>query len=128
MTARLVEANDLANIKQWALTGWDTEYSEDLFPAMGLIVDDIAAVFIYRTDSKVCFIENMVSNREACPVEKDRALDVLLKDAFSMAKDLGFKVAYATTNNPKVISRAIHHGVQIDIKHTLLTKYLTDPS
>lgn len=125
MRVRMYEPEDYATIKAWAADGWDTEYNQDFFPTIGFVVDGIAAIFLYQTDSKVCFLENMISNPEACPIQKDVALDLLLKEAFSLAKDLGYRVAYATTNNPKVITRAIKHGVEIEIKHTLLTKNLT---
>lgn len=128
MIVRRYMPRDFEQIKEWALTGFDTEYDSNQFPKTGFIVDGIAAFFLYRTDSTVCFLENMISNREACPIMKDKALDLLLEAAFKEAKAQGFKVAYATTNNPKVISRAIKHRVQIDIKHTLLTKNLNDLS
>lgn len=128
MQVREFAENDFSQICNWAQTGYDTEYCLDFFPKTGLIVDGIAAIFLYSTDSKVCFLENMISNREADKEQKDIALDLLLESAFKKAKDLGFRVVYASTNNTKVIVRAFKHGCSADFKYTLLTKHLNDPS
>ncbi len=125
MIVRAYEPKDFAQISHWAKTHWDTDYSEDQFPKTGFIVDDVAAFFMYTTDSTVCFLENMVSNREACPVTRDRAIELLILKAFDHARAHGFKVAYAVTDNPKVIVRASIHNCTFKPKQTLITKNLT---
>jgi hypothetical protein len=128
MQVRRYEPEDYAQISQWALDGWDTDYTEDQFPKTGLIVDGIAALFLYSTDSSICFLENMISNKKSDPDLKEEALNLLMGSMLELANELGFKVAYATTRNSKVIVRAIKHGCKIEINQTLLTKNLNDPS
>jgi hypothetical protein len=125
MIVRNYEPSDFETVKGWAQAGYDTEYTAEQFPKTGFIVPDIAALFLYSTDSTVCFLENMISNREADKEEKSKALDLLISKAFSAAKEKGFSVAYATTGNLSVIVRAMKHGAHMETKQVLLTKNLS---
>ncbi len=110
----------------WA---WGLQYNEDyrieLFPDVGFIVDGVAAYFLYQTDSKVCWLENMVSNKKADPKIKDEAIQKISIAILQEAKDLGFKVAYATTDNVSVIKRAVTLGAKARSAQILLTKDLS---
>jgi hypothetical protein len=128
MQVRRYEPSDFAQISEWALDGYNNDYTEEQFPKTGFIVDGVAAYFLYSTDSSVCFLENMIANKKVEPMDKDQALKLLIEAILAEAKALGFKVAYATTGIPSVIFRAVTYGAIPMPKQTLLTKNLTDPS
>lgn len=127
MQVRRYHINDFDQIQKWA-EAWHTSYSKEQFPSVGFIVDGIAAYFLYQTDSEVCFLENLISNREVDQKIRHIAIEMIIDAILKEAKEHGFKVAYATTNIPSVIVRAIEHGAKADFKQTLLTKNLNDPT
>ena len=124
MQVRRYEPKDFAQIAQWALEGYNVDYSEDQFPKTGFIVDGVAAYFLYSTDSSVCFLENMISNKAADRMDKHLALNLIIDAILKEAADLGFKIAYGTTDIPSVIYRATTWGAKAKPKQTVLTKYL----
>jgi len=100
------------------------DYRIDQFPETGFIVDGVAAYFLYKTDSSVCWLENMISNKKADPQTKDEAIQKLAIAILHEAKVQGFKVAYATTDNVSVIKRAVTLGAKAKTAQILLTKDL----
>lgn len=129
MTVRPYEPRDFPQIAKWAKDGYNTEYQEDQFPATGFIVDGVAAYFLYSTDSSICYLENLISNKYANPTLKHHAIEMIIEAILKEARAMGFKVAYATTDIPDVVFRACQHGALARTKQTLLTKLLTiDPS
>lgn len=128
MQARRYKHEDLAEIKRWALEGYGYIYSEHQFPKIGFIVDGVAAYFLYQTDSTVCFLENLVANKKIDKDQRSQAIDLIIKELLKTASELGFRVAYATTNLPQVVTRAIRFNAQVDNNQFLITKNLTDLS
>lgn len=124
MIARRYEPSDFEQIKAWAKEGWNRDYEADQFPKTGFIVDGLAAYFLYSTDSSVCFLENLISNKSADQNQRREAVDLVTKAIIKEAQDLGFKVAYATTGIPLVVVRAMMAGAQAIPKQTLLIKKL----
>ncbi len=124
MEVRRYRLDDFEQICKWAKM-YNTEYSPDNFPKTGFIVEGIAAYFMYKTDSDVCFLENLISNKQAAPEDKDKAINLIIEAILKEAKESGFKVAYATTGIPAVVFRAMVKGAQAQPKQTLLVKDLT---
>lgn len=127
MEVRRFVTSDFLQISAWARE-YDAHYDIKQFPKTGFIVDGIAAFFLYSTDSSVCFLENMIANRAVDREERNRALSLLVEAIIKEASDLGFTVAYATTDNPSVVARAMRAGATVQGKQLLLTKKLTDPT
>lgn len=123
MKARRFEPSDFEQISQWALD-YDTIYDEEQFPSVGFIVDGLAAYFLYQTDSKVCFLENLIANKSADKISREKAIELVINEILKEAEIRGYKVAYATTGLSAVIVRAMTHGAQATPKQTLLTKKL----
>lgn len=119
---------DFAQICEWAKE-YDTTYEDHQFPETGFIVDGLAAYFLYSTDSSVCFLENLISNKLADKVARGTAIKLVIDAVLTEAKRMGFRVAYATTNIPAVIFKARVHGAHTEPNQTLITKKLnSDPS
>lgn len=123
MTVRPYRPSDFPQIKEWGAK-WGAEYQEDQFPSIGFVVDGIAAYFLYQTDSAVCWLENMVSNRGVPKEEVDRALDLIVDAILNEALVLGYKLAYATTNISKVATRAKASGAALCPNQILIIKNL----
>ncbi len=124
MKARRYERSDFADLKLWG-EEWGAEYREDQFPLNGFIVEGIAAYFLYSTDSSVCWLENMIARRGIKESVRNEALELLIDAILKEASDLGFTVAYATTDIVSVAKRAKEHGAIIRPAQILLTKDLT---
>lgn len=123
MIARRYQPSDFPVVKEWG-EQYGSEYREHQFPKTGFIVDGYAACFLYSSDSSCCWFENLISNRDADPGKRGRALALIIEALFNEAKRLGFKVAYATTNNTAVLSRGVYCGAKIEPGQFLLTKDL----
>ncbi len=116
--------SDFKDIAAWGKQ-WGADYREDQFPKTGFIVPGIAAFFLYSTDSSVCYLENLIANKDVNGPERSEAIDQLVEVALATAKDMGFKVAYACTDIGQVVYRAIQAGANTKTKQVLLTKDLT---
>lgn len=127
MIVRRYEDKDFEQIREWGLQ-WGADYDEDQFPHIGFIIDGVAAYFLYQTDSSICWLENMIAKRGIDQALKSKALDLLVDAIILEAKELGFTVAYATTDIVSVAKRAKENGAFIKPAQILITKDLTQPA
>lgn len=89
----------------------------DFLPFEGYIIskDDIElyAVFLYVTDSSVCWLTFPVSNPEATHEQKEGAMEQLFKDVAEDAKKEGFKFMFTTSPLPQVQKALLGAGFQL---------------
>lgn len=111
---------DFLEVKAWG-EKWGSSYKEEYFPETGFIVPGVAAYFLYRTDSKICYLENMIRNPDASKELADKALEVIVTSLLRKANELGFEVAYATTASQSVIDRALRHNAEVTKGQSLIT-------
>jgi len=87
--------------KWWRAHGSFPPKPEHLSPN-GIVVEvdgiPVAAGFLYRTDSKICVFEFVVSDPEASKVNRHNALKTLIKIIQEVAKDLGYTLIYTSIN------------------------------
>lgn len=132
LEVRPYEQKDFEQVKSWARHG--TTYESDLLPVTGFIVDGIAAYFLYETDSKVCWMENLIARKDSDPEERRKAIGMIIDSLLIEAKRKGYKVVYATTSNSALISRAMLVGAKPELNQVLLQLAIpqrnakTDPS
>jgi hypothetical protein len=90
-------------LSEW-LIDWQLKPEDilPLLPSTGFIIDGIAAVFIYETNSKVCYIDGFIRHRHS----KVYCLDKLIDFAVNYAKKKGFVKMLAQTKLQSVINRA----------------------
>lgn len=114
MEVRYLSAEDYDNtlVKWWESWRW-TPPSRDMLPDNGtggiMVFEngiEICAGFIYFTNSKTAWIEYIVSNQEF----KDRpkrieAINFLINVLSAIAKDKGYKFAYASLKNEPLVNR-----------------------
>ena len=110
---RKLNESDYENIlvQWWADWGWDAP-SKDFLPndgTGGLIVFDgdvpVCAGFVYITNSKVAWIDWIISSKtyNKKPHRKE-AIKLLVSSLTEVARQTGFKYAYALIKNQSLIS------------------------
>lgn len=110
MKARSITKADYETIKKWHQLHQEGEYNTDVFPTTGLIVDNVAAGFIYFTNSPIAWIENFVTNPEVSPFKRSKAISLIAEGLIQLAVDGGFKYCQATTSLHSVGRRAEQFG------------------
>jgi hypothetical protein len=87
-------------------------YEEDKFN--GLIVSingkDLAAGFLYETNSNMCWIEYIVTNPKTTAEERDEAIVKLLEELSISAKNLGYQIIFSSIKSESLISKYIKSG------------------
>lgn len=100
-------------IQDWG-NHYNLTFHEFLLPKTGFIVENMAAGFIYLTDTPMCFLENLVKNPAHEKKCTDKALDLVIDTLFNKATDLGIKLVVASTIFKSVEERAIKLGAKVD--------------
>ncbi len=91
----------------------------------GLIIENVCALWLYKTNSSVCIIENLICNRELSMADRDKGLDLIFNQIIQLAKDLGFKESFSLVKNEKVIDRVIEKNCrQSSTPYFLMTRSL----
>lgn len=110
MRARLHTENDLETLNHWYKGHGGTGIDAGCLPKIGIIVEDIAAGFLYRTDSDIAFLDNFVSNPNAKPREVYRAINFILEHLTQAAVEMGYKRMFGFTKKDSMHRRAVDAG------------------
>jgi hypothetical protein len=102
------------------ISGWWKSWGQDpvstgMLPNTGVVVEDMACAFLYRTDSDVCLIENLVTKKVESEEEKqtrDEAIDWAVQALCSIASESGYKAICAFTAIPQVVERGKKLGFE----------------
>jgi len=121
---REYKPEDYEQIMSWWVKRDKAPISPDLFSDLGFIVDGVAAVFLYTTNSKIAYLECMICNPDVDKSITDKALNDLTELCSEAARQMGYKALMATATNPNVIIRAVKNGFKVEPGHTLLVKAL----
>lgn len=109
----------------WAQWGWDAVPLEFL-PADGVVVSvdgkPVCAVFIYLTNTPICWIENYISSKDCDKAVRGDALDLLILSALEKAKDLGACVAMSSIRHAGLGRRLEKSGFVVSDKN--MTAYM----
>lgn len=106
--------NDYATLSKWR-----QEYDLFLVPEMwlsetGYIVDDLACVFMYTTNSNMVFLEFLTGNPNADKEQRSKAIDLLIEKCNNEAKELGYKLMWGMIQKPVVAERANKLGFLVE--------------
>lgn len=93
---------------------------KEFLPDTGFIIDDFCTCFVYKTNSKVCFIEHLVASRN-CTHEM---LMNFLKHIVEWSKAQGFELLTAVTSLDVVVEHAKSFGAKASDGYTFLFKKL----
>jgi hypothetical protein len=90
----------------WKEWGWEP-LPADFLPRIGVMVmidgEPFCAGFFYITNSKVCWVEWVVSKRERHELRKD-AITLLVSTLTDMAQSIGCKYVYTLLKNQSLIN------------------------
>jgi hypothetical protein len=106
--------------KWWESWGWPAipEMALPQAEPRGVIVTnegvDICAGFLYKTDSCTCWIENIISNKEAPKELRKGSIEYLIDTIASEAEELGFKVMMTSIKHEGLIEKFIATGCEKD--------------
>lgn len=111
-SARFVIKEDYETLKQWWIDWNWSPVPPAFLPVNGLMVsndNDICAGWVYKTDTPICWIEHIISDKNS----KDRgAVVFLIQMLEELAKDLGFKVAMTSIKNASLMRKMEDLGYQ----------------
>jgi hypothetical protein len=113
--------------------GWLRSREQDIVPRAlpenGFIVPGKAAGFLYRTDSSVAWIENIVAAPGLSREERNEAVDAVVAAIIERAKELGFELLVGYTLLDVVVKRAERFGfTHVDGGFHLVALTLRPPS
>ena len=127
---RKIELKDYEYIDKWWIEQGYDAVSKEILPMQGLgglIVEKekpIAAAYLYLTNSKMGYIDNLISDPKY--VSKDR-FDVIAKLMVAcekMAEDVGCLDIWAITNNKGILKRCKKLGYNVTkTNYGLITYY-----
>jgi hypothetical protein len=85
----------------------------------GIIIQDegidICAGFLYLTNSKLCWLEYIVSNPEYKNKENRKiAISLTIKRLCEIAKEIGYEAVFTSVKNPHLISQFESFGFSKD--------------
>jgi hypothetical protein len=93
------ETKDYLMLSQW----WDAQEfpkpALGLLPATGYICDEIAAAFLYLTNSPLSWIEWVVADPDAEKQARSHAIDSVINYACNQAKRIESAAVFTTTTN-----------------------------
>ena len=104
----------------WEKQGRQVPFS--WLPATGFVVQDLAAGFLYTTDSQIGFFEMLTKNPEAGQQEVNRALDAIVGAIMEEAKSKEMKAVVGLTGELSVAQRARKHGFETQAGRFLLRR------
>lgn len=100
---------DYNTIMKWWLDHDQIPCAVNLLPNIGFIVDELVVGFLYQTDSSVCFIECVVSDKNSDKEKRQKALIELGNMLIDTAKEMKFKKAYFHSRHPSIIENGLSH-------------------
>lgn len=116
---RVLEENDYEQtlVGWWKDWGWQAP-DKDFLPENGkggfIVLDGdtpICAGFLYVTNSKVAWVDWIISNKNYNQkTKRNDALNLLVSTLTNVAKSSGNKYAYALIKHPNLIIRYKEHG------------------
>lgn len=97
--------------KWWKSYSWPCIAPEYL-PTTGLIIDDLCAGFLYKTDSSVAILEWIVGNREADRGARAQAIREVVQGLKEIAHRAGYTKVFTSAVHPNLISAYKELGFQ----------------
>ena len=115
--ARLLTDADYSNLLEWWKFWRFPAPPKDCLPEQGkcgLMIQkdrmDICAGFIYFTNSKIAWIEFIVSNPNYKEKDRKLALNVLIEELSVICKKKGYDVIFSSLKNENLINRFSESG------------------
>ena len=105
MDIRLVNDSDYEMLcDRWKGWGW-TPPPKDFLPTIGVVVEEVAAGFLYVTISKVSWVDWIISDKNYRGEDRDDIINVVLASLEEISKDYDAKFLYALIKNEKLMKK-----------------------
>lgn len=91
-------------------------------PQVGLIEEGVAVGFLYQADGALGLLDGYVSNPEAKPEDRHKALNDITVELMRIANENGINNVIALTRDPSIAMRATMHGFKDLGLYCLFTK------
>lgn len=121
--------NDYGTISEWWLGNKSFAPKTFHLPETGLIIQyskiDVCAGFLYKTDSKICVFEFVVSDPFAHKDVRDICINILISKVIEWAEDNGFNLIYTSISIGRYIKRLEDQGfIKADTNQTHMFKVI----
>lgn len=101
-------------LKSW-LNDWHIDFKIiDLLPTTGWFISNCACIFLVETNSKVCYVEGLVSNPNLDKSITNEAMNMLVSNILTYAKERGYQLISSNSKYIEVANRAKRFGFNID--------------
>ena len=107
---RAYTADDYKFVVEWMESRALDPLPKDVIPEIGGIVDGIAVGFIYKTDSKMAYMEHYISNPFAERHSRKQAMQMVTAYLIKQARDAGFTYLYANSDKTTICTLAKENG------------------
>ena len=127
---RKIELKDYEYIDKWWIEQGYNAISKEILPMQGLgglIVEKekpIAAAYLYLTNSKMGYIDNLISDPKYISKDRFDVIAKLMVACKKMAEDVGCLDIWAITNNKGILKRCKKLGYNVTkTNYGLITYY-----
>ena len=127
---RKIELKDYEYIDKWWIEQGYNAISKEILPMQGLgglIVEKekpIAAAYLYLTNSKMGYIDNLISDPKYVSKDRFDVIANLMAACKKMAEDIGCLDIWAITNNKGILKRCKKLGYNVTkTNYGLITYY-----
>lgn len=107
---RQFDHTDLATVNRWYEGHEKPGMPLGALPQYGLIVENVAAGFLFTTDGDFAIIEAYVANPQSEKTQRSEALDRITAGLVEHARAQGFKSVLALSRHPAIEARAQRLG------------------
>jgi hypothetical protein len=97
-------------VRDWAAHRSNINVPFDRLPPTGFVIEDLAVVFMYRTDGPVVLIEALITNPESTAELRGAGIERVVGALFDQARAEGYRVAMAVTPRGAIVERAKRLG------------------
>jgi hypothetical protein len=105
MDIRLVNDSDYEMFRSW-WEGWGwTPPPKDFLPNIGVVVNECAAGFLYVSNSKVCWVDWIISDKNYRGEDRDEIINMVLASLEEISKDYDAKFLYSLIKHEKLMEK-----------------------
>lgn len=106
----------------WMVKRGMPELPPDVFSSAGFVVEGVAGVWVYLTDSTMAWLEMLIGNPDASREERSRGLDAVIDAAVAFASEQGLRTLIAPVERRSPVLRRAHvHGFNTVLENVTLT-------
>lgn len=121
MDVQHVTADDRPTLDAWCVAHGKKPFPKGWLPPTGYWVPGVLAAFLYRTDSRVAYIECVISNPDTSKEERKSAMLAVGEAIAEHARGDGFLWLFGLTEYPTVADNARLKGYVVsEPKHSTL--------